>query len=104
MAAWPIPAVPPAVTPTALPNASVIASAPTPAPVRNVESGGTPENRWEYNRTTQMYIRWWAVTYCGLWFDGQRTRPVRWTLDDMERIVVGGFDVWKETWSWEYME
>ena len=104
MAAWPIPAAPQAVTPSAIPNAGVIAGAPTQAQVRNVETGGTPENRWEYNLTTQLYIRWWAVTYCGLWFDGQRTRPVRWMLEDMERMVVDGFDVWKETWSWVYLE
>ena len=104
MAAWGIPAVSPTVPPHVLPVAGVTAHAPNPAPVRDVESGGTPENRWEYRRSTQIYTRWWAISFCGLWFDGQRTRPVRWTLEDMERTVDGGFDVWKETWSWVYMD
>ena len=76
----------------------------TPAPARTVDRGGTPENRWEYDRNTQLYTRWWAVSYAGLYFDGQRTRPVRWTLEDMQRTVIDDFVVYKETWSWVYLQ
>ena len=82
---------------------AMAAGAPSAA-VRTVHTGGTPENRWQYNINTQVYTRWWAITYAGLWFDGQRTRPVLWTLDDMQRCVIDGVDVWKETWSWAYLQ
>ena len=103
MAGWPVPAGFHA-APLAASPANAMAAGSNPAPVRTVETGGTPENRWEYNLNTQVYTRWWAITYAGLWFDGQRIRPVQWTLDDMERTVIGGFDVWKETWSWVYLQ
>ena len=76
----------------------------TPAPARTVERGGNPENRWEYDLNTQIYTRWWAVSYVGLWFDGHRTRPVRWTLTDMQRTVIDELVVYKETWSWTYLQ
>ena len=100
MAGWqvPVPGLPLVAAPPAM-------AAGTPsAPARTVETGGTPENRWQYTINTQIYTRWWAITYAGLWFDGQRTRPVQWTLDDMERTVIDGVDVWKETWSWAYLQ
>ena len=104
MAGWPVTAGSHAAPLAASPNANAMAAGSTPAPVRTVETGGTPKNRWEYNLNTQVYTRWWAITYAGLWFDGQRTRPVQWTLDDMERTVIDGFDVWKDTWSWAYLQ
>ena len=76
----------------------------TPAPARTIERGGNPENRWEYDLNTQVYTRWWAITYAGLWFDGQRTRPVQWTLKDIQRVVVDDLVVYKETWSWVYLQ
>ena len=66
--------------------------------------GGNAENRWEYDRNTQLYTRWWAVTFAGLYFDGQRLRPVRWTLDDMQRTIVDDFAVYTEVWSWVYLD
>ena len=87
---------------TATPTAP--AGGTNPAPARTVDRGGTPENRWEYDMNTQIYTRWWAVSYAGLWFDGHRTRPVRWTLEDMQRTVVDELVVYKETWSWVYLQ
>ena len=93
-----LPLVPPdAVTPAQ-------AAGTTSAPARTVDRGGNPENRWEYDRNTQLFTRWWAVTYAGLYFDGQRMRPVRWTLEDMQRTVIDTFVVYKETWSWVYLQ
>ena len=94
----------PANVPRDNPEAAAYVPAVTPAPAPNLDTGGTPENRWEYNRTIQIYTRWWAVTYCGLWHDGQRLRPVRWMLEDMDRTFDNGFGVCKETWSWEYLD
>ena len=74
------------------------------AQLPDLESGGTPENRWEYRRSTQIYNRWWAVQYYSIWSDGVRSRPVRWTLDDIERIETCGMIVYKETWSWAYFD
>ena len=73
-------------------------------PARTVDRGGNAENRWEYDRNTQLYTRWWAVSYAGLYFDGQRLRPVRWTLEDMQRTTIDDFVVYKETWSWMYLQ
>ena len=70
----------------------------------NVTRGGTSEDRWEYDRTTQLYTRWWAVTFAGLYFDGHRLRPVRWHLDDIDRIVENDYVVYKEVWSWVYLD
>ena len=66
--------------------------------------GGTSEDRWEYDRITQLYTRWWAVTFAGLYFDGHRLRPVRWNLDDIERTVVRDYVVYMEVWSWVYLD
>ena len=76
----------------------------TTAPSRNISRGGSAENRWEYDRNTQLYTRWWATTYAGLYFDGHRLRPVRWTLEDMQRTMIDGEAVYKETWSWVYLQ
>ena len=76
----------------------------TRAPSRTVIRGGNAENRWEYDRNTQLYTRWWAITYAGLYFDGHRLRPVRWTLEDMQRTVIDEVVVYKETWSWVYLQ
>ena len=76
----------------------------TARPLRDLESGGTPENRWEYRRSTQVYTRWWAIQYYGIWFDGVRSRPVRWTLDDIDRVTIGGMTMYKEIWSWAYFD
>ena len=118
MAGWQVPA--PGSPPNAAPPAAATGAIqmpvanpvparqplPTPAPahVRTVDRGGNPENRWEYDMNTQIYTRWWAVSYAGLWFDGYRTRPVRWTLEDMQRTVVDDLVVYQETWSWEYLQ
>ena len=75
-----------------------------PRQSNTVLRGGTAENRWEYNRTTQLYTRWWAVTFAGLYFDGHRLRPVRWHLDDIDRTVVNDYAVYKEVWSWVYLD
>ena len=71
---------------------------------RSIIRGGNEENRWEYDRNTQLYTRWWAVTFAGLYFDGHRLRPVRWTLDDIQRTIVDDFAVYKEVWSWVYLD
>ena len=94
----------PVQAPATTPDVTNPAPAPAPAPARTVDRGGNPENRWEYDRNTQLYTRWWAVSYAGLYFDGQRTRPVRWTLEDMQRTVIDDFVVYKETWSWVYLQ
>ena len=71
---------------------------------RAIARGGSAENRWEYDRNTQLYTRWWAVTFAGLYFDGHRLRPVRWTLDDIQRTIVDDYAVYKEVWSWVYLD
>ena len=103
MAGWPATTGSNAAPPAASRDANVLAAASIPVSARTVQTGGTPDNRWQYNLNTQVYTKWWAITYAGLWFDGQRTRPVQWMLDDMERTVVDGVPVWKETWSWVYL-
>ena len=77
---------------------------PTGRTLPDLVSGGTPENRWEYRRSTQIYTRWWAVEYYGVWFDGERTRPVKWILDDCVRIKCGAMTMYKETWAWVYFD
>ena len=71
---------------------------------RAIIRGGSTENRWEYDRNSQLYTRWWAVTFAGLYFDGHRLRPVRWTLDDIQRTIVDDYAVYKEVWSWVYLD
>ena len=97
---------PSVVNPTAGDSSIATASVPPVqlAALPDLVSGGNPENRWEYRRSTQIYTRWWAIQYYGIWFDGVRSRPVRWTLDDIERIEVGGMIMYKETWAWAYFD
>ena len=67
-------------------------------------SGGIPEDRWEYNHAARTYSRWWAVMFFDLMIDGQHTRPIRWTLNDIVRVEIGGMVMYHESWSWAYLD
>ena len=36
--------------------------------------------------------------------DGQHTRPIRWTLNDIVRTEFGGMVMYHESWSWAYLD